>query len=363
MKFKILETFTIEKLIELHEQKKLNLTPPYQRNDIWSTSEKKELIDSIYKGYPIQNFYFQEKPENKYDVVDGQQRCRAIFGYYDGIFEYNGKVYSKKEDKEFRNYLIAVIVVTTENKNDAIEEFYARINRTGKKINKPELRKAQYYDTNFLKLIYEAVNLKDFEELDLFSETSINRMNDIDLVTELFSQMIKGITEKKIEIENIFENDITKGEIDKYLERFKQVIKHFTSFNSITPINETRYKQRNDLYTLFGFVNNNLDLKNEAMGYIYKILVIIGKYISPSNEDSKSLYNYALNCVSQSNSKEAREERLKFMNDLFLNSDKTLNSTQEEIIKLFHLKKSDTKLIQDKYLTISLEALQKKDWI
>ena len=71
---------------------------------------------------------------------------------------------------------------------------------------------------------------------------------------------------------------------------------------------------------LFGDLSKeNVELEKEILNYFYKILVLIGKDITPSNEESESMTTYAYYCVTQSNSKKARLNRLEFFNDLFLN--------------------------------------------
>jgi len=58
----------------------INTNPDYQRPPVWSTSQKQLLVDSILRGYDVPKFYWNQvgKKQIGYDVVDGQQRIRAI---------------------------------------------------------------------------------------------------------------------------------------------------------------------------------------------------------------------------------------------------------------------------------------------
>jgi hypothetical protein len=56
------------------------------------------------------------------------------------------------------------------------------------------------------------------------------------------------------------------------------------------------------------------------------VLIKIDPRISPSNEDCFAFKNYAYNCVTQSNSKKARLERLKFFEDVLLNENNNYNT-------------------------------------
>ena len=51
----------IRDLISLIESKSINLRPPYQRNFIWTPKDQRLLIDSIYKGYRCQIFFYTKK--------------------------------------------------------------------------------------------------------------------------------------------------------------------------------------------------------------------------------------------------------------------------------------------------------------
>jgi len=356
MKFKI-DVLTILELNKLYKDEKLDLNPPYQRNEIWSMQSKKLLIDSIQRGFPLPNFFILEK-NNKYEMVDGQQRTRTIIGYYRGFFpDKDEKIYDKETHKDFLNYKISVTYISDLNNSEAIEDFYARVNSTGLKLNRPELNKAKYYDTRFLHLLETLSINRDFKDLNLFAELSLARMNDIDFIGEIVSQIENGITDKKSGVDRLFEKDISNEDDKRLSDRFKKVIGIIKQLNDIYLIKNTRYKQKNDFYTLFGFVNDNLNLSINTLKYFYIVLVLIDEAISPSNDECESLREYARHCVTQSNSKNAREERLKFYSELFLNNKNHPNSTQLDILKYFDIEKEPLQKKEDFY-TISSIKLQ-----
>ena len=57
--------------------------PDWQREKVWDTPKKKQLIDSILRGWRLPKFYFLKTDEDAYEVVDGQQRLNAIFEFFD----------------------------------------------------------------------------------------------------------------------------------------------------------------------------------------------------------------------------------------------------------------------------------------
>lgn len=333
-------SLTVKKLISLYEEKKLNLNPPYQRNDIWTKKAKSELIDSIQKGYPLPTFFLFKKGENNFEMVDGQQRTRTLIGYSKGfIQDLEKKFFDRNNGDFFWKYKLPVVIIENISKYENIEDFYSRVNSKGLRMNKPELNKAEYFNTRFLKLIEEIAESKEFEILNLFTEASKKRMSDKDLVGELIAQIEVGISDKKDKMENLFKSDISEKKKAELFNVFFRILKHFNRFNEIHLIKDSRYKQRNDFYTFFGFVHKNLSLKDDTFDYFYKILLFLGNEISPSSE-CEPLQEYAFNCVSQSNSKTARQKRYHFLEDLFLNQTEAPNEVQNKILEFYGLEGS-----------------------
>jgi hypothetical protein len=63
----------------------INTNPDYQRPAVWSSGQKQLLVDSILRGYDVPKFYWRQvsKKPVMYEVVDGQQRIRAICEFCD----------------------------------------------------------------------------------------------------------------------------------------------------------------------------------------------------------------------------------------------------------------------------------------
>ena len=74
-------------------KERIDATPDYQRPAVWSLSQKQLLIDTILRGYDVPKFYWRKvgtKPD-RYEVVDGQQRLRAMWSYQNGDFALSTK--------------------------------------------------------------------------------------------------------------------------------------------------------------------------------------------------------------------------------------------------------------------------------
>lgn len=67
-------------------RKQINTNPDYQRDSVWTKNQKQLLIDSILRDYDIPKIYLHEIVKDNFDVVDGQQRIRAIWSFYDNEY-------------------------------------------------------------------------------------------------------------------------------------------------------------------------------------------------------------------------------------------------------------------------------------
>ena len=349
MEYKNIE-LRIRDLINLIESKSINLRPPYQRNFIWTPKDQRLLIDSIYKGYPLPNFFILKNENGKYEMVDGQQRATTIYKYYHNEFKDNQKKFFKEYDPEF--FL-----------GESKEEFFYLVNKRGIQLNPAEVNQAYHHDSDFLKLVYRIMDIQQLIELDIFTDKTKLRMNDRGLIEEIVAYLFYGITEKRNAVENLFEAKLSEEVVNEKYARFSMVINKIYALNGIKPINQTRYKQKNDFYTLFCFINEHVDEKFEVLQYQYKILTFISEndFITPSNEDCRPFMDYAINCVSQSNSKRAREMRLQFFEHLLCNKKENGGDVVNEIIdylsKEYGLDKIELNPI-GKYWLIDLSNLE-----
>jgi len=360
MEFEFTE-WKIEDLISLYNEGKLDLNPPYQRGDIWSLPAKKRLIDTIKIGFPLPAFFLLQKEENRFEIVDGQQRTRTILGYVNGYFPDLNREKFENIDQDYflTRYKLPIIIIKNVRDNEAIEEFYYRVNKFGTKLNRPEILKAQYFGTPLQSLVERIAESEKFEVLNLFTESTRSRMNDLDFIGELLTLIKYGITDKKLQVDRFYDDkNFTESDAVELEHEFEVYLDHFSRFNIVFPLRATRYRQRNDLYSLCSFIKKHNSLPSSTLDYFYKVLVLIDSDISPSNEKCFAFQEYAINCVSQSNSKKAREERLKFFEKLLLNTDHSplAKKGQEgenlnliDVMEFYNLHDSDLFQINDFY--------------
>lgn len=379
------ETLTIGELIKYIENDILDLSPSYQREFIWSLNDQKSLIDTIYKEYPLPNLFINSKPNGKLEMVDGQQRSRSIYRFYKKEIKFSNKDDQRNLDINlFLNYRLPVVFIK-DALDEEIRDFYVLINKKGKFLNNSEVQRSEFLETNFLKLSEELISNQDFINLDLFTDNSILRLNNRDFVQELLGYLfmfnndkenrinegVEGLRDKKAYIETeIFQKDISESQCEFLKIEFLKIIKKISKLDQIKRINTTRYKQRNDFYTLFTFLNKHSNLSDNILKHIYSILILLdgkdkkgNQFIRPTNEECECLKKYAQNCVTQSNSKIARKARLDFFENILLN-EKIEEECNEDLLdllvylgKYFGEENLTLKKIE-KYYLIDLELLR-----
>jgi hypothetical protein len=85
---------TVDALLKWRKAKMLTANPEYQRGEVWTPAQKKRLVDSVLRGYPIPLIYLHHiKTEvagakrEDFEVIDGQQRINALYEYSEGAFK------------------------------------------------------------------------------------------------------------------------------------------------------------------------------------------------------------------------------------------------------------------------------------
>lgn len=203
-------------------------------------------------------------------------------------------------------------------------------------LNLAEVNKAQYANHPFLKLSEELLASQEVSCLNIFTNATIVRMNDRTLIEELVAYLYKGIFDKRDAVNEIYQSNISEKDIVNLKESFMQIITRIVMLNNIMPIKDTRFRQRNDFFTLFTFINkHSKTISDDLLQYQYNLLCWIDgkKFIRPSNEDCELLQKYAFACVSQSNSKISRLNRLEILEKILLHKSDSESNDYEEFLE------------------------------
>lgn len=128
---------------------KLTIQPEYQRNYIYADGKKDvAVIDSILKGYPLGLIYFTKVAEDKYEVLDGQQRITSFGRFVTNKLEIkdaNGKerrFIGLPEDQKEKILKTKLTIYICEGTETEIKEWFKTINIAGIPLNEQELSNA-----------------------------------------------------------------------------------------------------------------------------------------------------------------------------------------------------------------------------
>jgi hypothetical protein len=129
---------------------KLTIQPEYQRNYIYADGKKDvAVIESLLKGYPIGLIYFNKVTEDKFEVLDGQQRITS-FGRFvtdkfaikeNGMEQYFTGIAADKRKKILETKLL---IYVCEGEESEIKQWFQTINIAGIPLNSQEILNAVY---------------------------------------------------------------------------------------------------------------------------------------------------------------------------------------------------------------------------
>ena len=151
------EKMIVQDLLNLNNNGELNLNPWYQRRSVWTQPQKAYLINTILEKKPVPSIYIRHSLDIDTDksireVVDGQQRIRAILEYVDGVFAARHPNHTKRvkysqlkrsEVESFRLTSLSTGYLLGATDEDVIEIF-GRLNSVAKSLNAQEKRNARF---------------------------------------------------------------------------------------------------------------------------------------------------------------------------------------------------------------------------
>ena len=136
-------------------RKGIDTNPDYQRPAVWTRAQKQLLIDSMLRDYDVPKFYLHRTGKDTYDVIDGQQRLRAIWEFFEGGFalakdaedvngcEIKGKKYDELDfdmQDKINSYNLDFVVLDYVD-DDEIREMFLRL-QNGTSLKAQEKRNA-----------------------------------------------------------------------------------------------------------------------------------------------------------------------------------------------------------------------------
>lgn len=133
---------------------KLVIQPEYQRNYLYKDAKMEaDVVNSVLKGYPLGLIYFNKVGEDKYEVLDGQQRITSLGRFFTGKFPlfdennipryYNDIIKDSTKRKLINETPLTIYIC--EGSEDDIKAWFKIINMGGIELNEQEINNATYF--------------------------------------------------------------------------------------------------------------------------------------------------------------------------------------------------------------------------
>ncbi len=124
---------------------RLDIRPPYQREFIYSDSQRDAVITTIQNGFPLNVMYWAVRVDGSFEVIDGQQRTISIAQYVSGDFSLNGLYFHNlPADGKERIQDYRLMVYVCDGTDSERLKWFETINIAGEKLTRQELRNAVY---------------------------------------------------------------------------------------------------------------------------------------------------------------------------------------------------------------------------
>lgn len=286
-KFLNTTTHTVTWFKKAHESGALVMKPPFQRNLVWTLPQKSYLIDSILNGYPVPELYMQEvvdaAGEERFTVVDGQQRVSACLEFLEGRFalvpedspawaNMRFDDLSTPDKKKVYSYPF-IVRVLPDIPDEEIRAIFQRINKNVVALNSQELRQATYWGP-FIKTMQELSNYPYWATSGIFTPLNVRRMMDVEYISELAIAVLHGHQNKKETLDQYYADYEEEFEArEELLQRFQLVL--FEIEQLYPDIKNTRWRKKTDFYSLFVFLaskSRSLPLDTKTRKGVRKIL-------------------------------------------------------------------------------------------
>lgn len=241
-----------------YDRKRIELSPSYQRESVWSKKQKSELIESILMGIPLPIMYFFQDNKGIKQVVDGKQRLTTLFDFLDNKFslseltvmpELKGKKFDDLDglyQGKIEDYKLSINVIKPPTPDRIKFDIFDRVNRGGTRLNNQEMRNA-IYQGEATKLLDR---LKDNEDFKNATDNSVRSkvMKDRYMILRFIAFYLwkeKLLTTKNGEFIDY------KSDIDSFLGKTMEFL-NFTSSEMIIDIENIFKKAMSNSYNILG---------------------------------------------------------------------------------------------------------------
>lgn len=206
-------SMSVSEMAAMYRDGELGLHPEFQRFFRWTREQKSRLIESLLLGIPIPPIFVSERPDAKWDVIDGLQRLSTIFELMGELKDEAGNLKAPLEltrthylpDLEGRRWLnnqessslpessqikikrarLDVNIVRSTSDEDVKYEVFQRLNTGGAQATEQEVRNCMLVMTNleYFRWAKGLGNKPEFQETLSLTDRALEEAFDMELVT------------------------------------------------------------------------------------------------------------------------------------------------------------------------------------
>ncbi|MBP1474548.1 DUF262 domain-containing protein [Frateuria sp. MAH-13] len=278
------ETKSVLDLVNLYNQGALELSPAFQRDSVWKDTDRRKLIDTVARNYPLPAIFLYKCAQAgglHYAVIDGKQRLETLLGFlghvkgkgFEAKLEISGTdgpqlvsartLRSNGRHHELRSHFLGykVPIIEVEGHLSDVMELFVRLNSTGKPLKQQEKRKARYSGSP---LLVQATALamkleKYWRQTKVMSDQQIARMKHVELAAELMLSAHQGtVINKKAAIDKVM---MTRSIPEAQLRKAAAKVFHAVRMvgHVFPQLHTTRFVKVVDYYTLVVLVGRLID--------------------------------------------------------------------------------------------------------
>ncbi|MDN2666476.1 DUF262 domain-containing protein [Vibrio sp. 14N.309.X.WAT.E.F5] len=371
----------------LHNE--IEIQPDYQRQDrIWDDNKKSKLIESILMGLPLPIFYFGERKNDNWVVIDGLQRITTVQDFMMGHFplkldkdspviEANGKFFTdfdRKFTRAITEFEVTAYVIDMEEDdkssgsvNRFIIELFHRINTYGVKLSDQEIRSA----INFGSSVFYLKFLASSQTFISSTNNTVNpkRQKDLELCLSALAFIIFGYEAFKVSKYDDFlskaMNWVNNQDFEKVEHENGQI--DYESYSpiiiSLTSQFESSLKFNHELFGKDAFKKvKNAQKKDPISKPLFEVLVTLFANASKEQKEQIKKNKFAFIDGLYSAIKNDSRDYAEWKSPAYVNSDRGLyyalsNSTGKKVTISYRFEAISNILAQTTGCTIDIKPL------
>ena len=202
--------YTLEVLYQKWQAGDIRI-PDFQRGFVWKQVQASKLIESFLVGLPVPAiFLYNEHKSQRYFVIDGQQRLKSVFHFFEGFFglpvrgqrqvftlkgldgasrfhERGFEDLQEPDQRRLKNAVLRAFIVQQMDPNDdtSMYHIFERLNTGGTLLANQEIRNCVYHG-RFVKFL-EDMNRSESWRSILGNQEPDRRRKDMELLVRFFA--------------------------------------------------------------------------------------------------------------------------------------------------------------------------------